>query len=101
MPNSDWNQRIRQEVAAIKADSGPESTLGCQADALKSLLNTIVNQITDADKRHTDVLGQLQDRLSGLGEDRARCGRGPPTNINWVWSVSKRGWRSLRPVSGT
>lgn len=78
MPKSDWNQRIRQEVAAIKADSGPESTLGCQADALKSLLNTIVDQITEADKRHTGALGQLQDRLSGLGEDaRAMRARAP------------------------
>ena len=78
MSNSDWNQRIRQEVAAIKADSGPESTLGCQADALKSLLNTIVDQITEADKHHTGVLSQLQDRLSGLGEDaRSMRARAP------------------------
>ncbi len=69
MPNSDWNQRIRNEVAAITSDAEAEAVAGCQADALKGLLNTIVRQISEADKRHTDVLGQLQERLSGLGED--------------------------------
>lgn len=46
-----------------------EGGYGCQANDLKGLLNAIVNQISDADRRHSDTLHQLQDRLSSLGRD--------------------------------
>lgn len=45
------------------------SASGCQAVDLKGLLNAIVSQISDADRRHSDTLHQMQDRLSSLGRD--------------------------------
>lgn len=43
--------------------------LGCQANDLKGLLNAIVSQISEADRRQSDTLHQLQDRLANLGSD--------------------------------
>ena len=43
--------------------------LGCQANDLKGLLNAIVSQISDADRRQSDTLLQMQDRLAHLGND--------------------------------
>lgn len=45
------------------------SDLGCQANDLKGLLNAIVSQISEADRRQSDTLHQLQDRLANLGQD--------------------------------
>ena len=36
---------------------------------LKSLLTAIVSQISDADRRHSDTLHQMQDRLANLSRD--------------------------------
>jgi localization factor PodJL len=43
--------------------------LGCQANDLKGLLNAIVSQISEADRRQSDTLLQMQDRLAHLGND--------------------------------
>ncbi len=43
--------------------------LGCQANDLKGLLNAIVNQISEAERRQSDTLHQMQDRLAHLGND--------------------------------
>lgn len=36
---------------------------------LKALLSTITDQIAEADRRHSDTLHQLQERLAGLGHE--------------------------------
>lgn len=71
MANTDWNERIREEVEAIKSGGRPAQTQEpvCQAADLKGLLNTIVEQISDADRRHTDTLVQMQDRLASMGRE--------------------------------
>jgi localization factor PodJL len=70
MANTDWNQLIREEVDAIKGGGkSPSSVPVCQAGDLKGLLNTIVEQISDADRRHTDTLIQMQDRLTSMGRE--------------------------------
>lgn len=71
MANTDWNQRIREEVEAIKSGGQNQNAAEtvCQAADLKSLLNTIVEQISDADRRHTDTLVQMQERLSSMGRE--------------------------------
>jgi localization factor PodJL len=52
----------------IAANVG-EPPAGCRSDDLRSLLNTIVDQIAEADRRHSDTLQQLQDRLAGLDRE--------------------------------
>ncbi len=74
MANTDWNQRIREEVEAIRAGgaagaAAPAVEPVCQAGDLKGLLNTIVEQISDADRRHTDTLLQMQDRITNMGRE--------------------------------
>ncbi len=74
MANTDWNQRIREEVEAIRAGgttgaAAPAVESACQAGDLKGLLNTIVEQISDADRRHTDTLMQMQDRITHMGRE--------------------------------
>lgn len=66
MSNTEWNQLSRRDAAA-DAPGTPEA--GCQAGDLKGLLNTIVTQIAEADRRQSDALGQMQDRLAALGQD--------------------------------
>lgn len=36
-------------------------------DELKAILDTIANQLQDADRRHTAALNEMQDRISGMG----------------------------------
>ncbi len=69
MSNTDWNQQIRRGVDAIKAGETPGVAPGCQASDLKGLLHTIVDQISEADRRHSETLLQMQDRISGIGRD--------------------------------
>lgn len=69
MANTDWNEQIRQGVGALRTETPIEPIPGCQADGLKGLLNAIVDQISDADRRHTDTLHQMQERLSGIGRE--------------------------------
>lgn len=45
------------------------SATQCGADELKSLLAHITDQILDADRRHTEVLRQMHERLAQLGAE--------------------------------
>ncbi len=47
----------------------PDTPTGCQAGDLKTLLHTIVEQLTDADRRQSDTLMQMQDRLAAMGSE--------------------------------
>ena len=69
MASRDFGQHIRQGVDALSADDAQDQASGCKAGDLKGLLNAIVDQISDADRRHTDTLAQLQDRLTGIGRE--------------------------------
>jgi len=42
---------------------------GCEAPDLKRILTTIADQISDADKRHTEALSAMQQRLAALGQE--------------------------------
>ena len=41
----------------------------CEAHDLKRILHHIADQIADADRRHSDALGAMQDRLMQLGSE--------------------------------
>lgn len=69
MAGMDSSQQYRQGADALGFDDGGPTPPGCQAGDLKSLLNAIVEQITEADRRHSDTLQQLQERLSGIGRE--------------------------------
>ena len=63
MANTNWDQHTQH---------GPgerEGPLECQAGDLKNLLHTIAEQLADADRRHTDALQQMQDRIAGMGQE--------------------------------
>ena len=69
MSNSDWNQRIRQEVESIQPDGSEGPQTGCHASDLKGLLHSIVDQISEADRRHSDTLRQMQEKLGSMGRE--------------------------------
>ena len=69
MSNTDWNQRIRHEVESIPSEEGPGLSGACGASDLKGLLHSIVDQITEADRRHSDTLRQMQDKLGAMGQE--------------------------------
>jgi localization factor PodJL len=69
MAATEFQQQIRQGVDALRGDETSEPLAGCRAGDLKGLLNAIVDQISEADRRHSDTLQQLQERLAGLGRD--------------------------------
>ena len=64
MSKSDLNQNDHSFVVDATTASP-----ACDASDLKGLLNTIVSQIQEADRRQADTLNQLQDRLANLGQD--------------------------------
>lgn len=61
MSNSDWMERLQVQDGAEGA--------ACKASELQDLLHSIVAQISDADRRHSDTLSQMQDRISLLGSE--------------------------------
>jgi len=66
MSKTDWNEsNLSDADAHFEAAASPS----CQADKLKGLLNAIVSQISEADRRQSDTLSQLQDRLASMGRD--------------------------------
>lgn len=69
MSNTDWNQRIRHEVESIQPEDGPDLSTACGARDLKGLLHSIVDQITEADRRHSDTLRQMQEKLGSMGQE--------------------------------
>ncbi|MEQ1653570.1 MAG: tetratricopeptide repeat protein [Hyphomicrobium sp.] len=69
MASTDFSQHIRQGVEALRNEDAQEPLPGCRAGDLKGLLNSIVDQISDADRRHSDTLQQLQERMAGIGRE--------------------------------
>ncbi len=69
MANADLSEQVRHSVEALHDSKGPDVLAGCRAGDLKGLLNAIVDQISEADRRHSDTLQQLQERLSGIGRE--------------------------------
>lgn len=64
MATTDWHSSTERAAAVgVGEDTAPQSS------DLKSLLNTIVHQLTDADRRHSDTLQQMQDRLEAMGRE--------------------------------
>ena len=45
----------------------------CEAHELKTILRQIASHITEADRRHSDALGAMQQRLAVLGRDAAEA----------------------------
>ena len=60
MSNSEMSAERREE-------RGPDESGGGSRDELKAILDTIANQLQDADRRHTAALNEMQDRISGMG----------------------------------
>lgn len=61
-------------------DHGAEGP--CRAGDLRNILNTIVAQLADADKRHSASLGELQTRIAAMGRDAQSIrGRVPPQYV--------------------
>lgn len=65
MSNAYTNNQTAGEPAPLPG----VAEAGCQANDLKGLLNAIVAQISEADRRHSDSLQQMQERLANLGRD--------------------------------
>lgn len=66
MSKTDWNEsNLSNADARLEA----AASSSCQADNLKGLLNAIVSQISEADRRQSDTLNQLQGRLATMGRD--------------------------------
>ena len=64
---------------------------GCEAHDLKAILNTIADQIADADKRHSETLGQMQQRLAMLGgEARVMRERAPEEMVPALERIEDR-----------
>ncbi|HIN65660.1 MAG TPA: hypothetical protein EYM95_13540, partial [Candidatus Obscuribacterales bacterium] len=71
MANTDWNRDSRQGFGAhqsVAEEPGPGSDL-------KDLLHSIVDQLSDADQRHSDTLQDMRDRLANMARE-ARVLRG-------------------------
>ncbi|MGQ0672252.1 MAG: hypothetical protein ACT4N2_05155 [Hyphomicrobium sp.] len=63
------NERDLTERARPAPAAAAPQAASCGADELKGLLAHITEQILDADRRHTEVLRQMQQRLAQLGEE--------------------------------
>lgn len=69
--------------------------LGCQANDLKGLLNAIVSQISEADRRQSDTLHQMQDRLAHLGHDARSLRARVPDNFQAAFERIEAGMSEL------
>ena len=71
MANTDWNRESRHGFGAhqsVVEEPGPGSDL-------KDLLHSIVDQLSDADQRHSDTLQDMRERLANMARE-ARALRG-------------------------
>lgn len=69
MASTEYSQQMRQGVDAGQADYSTDASGSSQSGDLKGLLNAIVDQISEADRRHSETLQQMQDRLTGIGRE--------------------------------
>ena len=69
MASTEYSQHMRQGVDAGQADYSTDASNSSQSGDLKGLLNAIVDQISEADRRHSETLQQMQDRLTGIGRE--------------------------------
>jgi localization factor PodJL len=95
MASTDLSQHIRQGVEHLRADEGQDPMAGCRAGDLKGLLNAIVDQISEADRRHSDTLAQLQDRLTGIGREAKAIKPRVPENFAAAFERIEAGMAEL------
>lgn len=95
MSNSERNQLLRKGIEALRTDKEAEAAMGCQASALKDLLNTIVNQITEADQRHADALHHMRDRLASLNADARSMRERVPEDLKFAFDRIETGMAEL------
>lgn len=95
MASTDMGQHIRQGADALRAGEGPDAAAGCQAGDLKGLLNAIVDQISEADRRHTDTLAQVQARLAGIGREAKAIKPRVPDNFAAAFERIEAGMSEL------
>jgi localization factor PodJL len=95
MASTDLSQHIRQGVEQLRADDGQDPLSGCRAGDLKGLLNAIVDQISEADRRHSDTLAQLQDRLAGIGREAKAIKPRVPENFAAAFERIEAGMAEL------
>ena len=69
MSKTDWNEQLRHEADAMRASEARDQIAACQAGDLKGLLHSIVDQLSEADRRHSDTLRQMQDKLANMGRE--------------------------------
>ncbi len=95
MSNSDWHQRVRQEAETFMAEGAETNGESCRAGDLKGLLHSIVEQISDADRRHSETLSQMRDRLSALGHEAQFMRTRVPENFQPAFARIEAGMSEL------
>ncbi len=95
MASTEIGQHIRHGMEPLRALEGPENIPGCQAGDLKGLLAAIVDQISEADKRHTDTLAQVQERLAGIGREAKAIKPRVPDNFAAAFERIEAGMSEL------
>jgi localization factor PodJL len=66
----------RNEATSVHSEAAQ-----CGADGLKGLLQRIAEQIADTDRRHSETLHQMKDRLGSLGDEARSMRRRVPTEF--------------------
>ena len=95
MSNSDWHQRVRHEAETFMAEGAELNGESCRAGDLKGLLHSIVEQISDADRRHSETLSQMQDRLSSMGHEARSMRTRVPENFQPAFERIEAGMSEL------
>lgn len=67
MPTSNF----QDDHGSLRAGEARVSAPACEAQDLKRILTLLADQIADADRRHSEALAQMQQRLGSLGETAA------------------------------
>lgn len=65
MAKTDWIDDVGDASGAFGIDGASHAKAG----GLKRLLSSIVDQLSDADRRHTDALQHMQEKLASMGKD--------------------------------
>lgn len=69
MASNDFGRQLSQGNDALHAGDAEHAQPNSAANDLKGLLNAIVGQISEADRRHTETLQQMHERLTGIGRE--------------------------------
>lgn len=85
----------RNAVRGESVDAAGAASTDSECHELKSLLDTIAAQLSDADRRHTQTLNEMQDRIASMGRETELLRNSVPEKLSSAFDRIESGVAEL------